>query len=252
MSERFRLLWRAALAGMALALSWQGAQAERLVVDLATDLVEVTSEFGGTSIALFGVVERDGQTVSRPGRYDVVITVRGPPHDVLVQRKARRLGIIVNTDGQLFPGTPSYWGVFTTPADDDTVDRWLSLVSDPDHVPAHMWEDTALIDAVSAAREEAGLWTRQLGGVEMLTERFFRTSIPLPGLVEHGTYDIDVVLLSGGVPLDTATTSFKVFKVGFEQKLFSLSRNQPLIYGVGVLALAILTGYVGGVVFRRN
>jgi hypothetical protein len=47
-------------------------------------------------------------------------------------------------------------------------------------------------------------------------------------------------------------TSFVIAKVGFEQRLFDLSRSAPLLYGLAAVALALVTGYVGGVVFRRS
>jgi len=230
------------------------APAEDLIADLSTGTILITSDFTGTEIALFGVVERDAQSVARGGSYEIAVIVKGPANDVLVQQKARRFGIWINADGQRFPGVPSYSALMTTPDPGDQLD-WLVLEADAprDGSEAGLTGDRlAFFQAYADAREAQGLYVREIGGVEMLTDRFFRTLIPLPGLAPDGLYTVDIYLFVGGVLIDKHERSFKVDKVGFEQQLFSLSRNQPYLYGALVVILALVTGYVGGVVFRRN
>lgn len=238
----------------ALAASAVSAAAENLVVDLTTDTVLVSSDFSGINIALFGVVERDAQTVARGGRYEIAVVVRGPPDNVLVQRKERRFGIWLNSAGERFPAIPSFSALFTTanPGDQlamltreaDTSPGYATLPSDPKR-------DT-YYQAFANAQERDGLYVRDFEGVEMLTDHFFRALIPLPGVAPSGLYSVDVFLFGNGVVLDRYETSFRVDKVGLEQQLFTLSRRKPLLYGLGTVVLALVTGYVGGVVFRRN
>ena len=40
-------------------------------------------------------------------------------------------------------------------------------------------------------------------------------------------------------------------KAGFEQILFAASQERPVLYGLGAVVLALVTGWLGGVVFRR-
>lgn len=246
------LAWLVAL--VASAVLARPALAEELIADLSTQTILIASDFSGTNIALFGVVERDAQSVSRGGGYEIAVIVRGPPNDVLVQRKARRFGIWINSEGEHFPKVPSYSALMTT-ADPGTQLEMLSeAASAPlDGSAAHLSAERAgFYQAYASARAREGLYVREIGGVEMLTDRFFRTLIPLPGVAPDGKYTVDIYLFVGGVLLDKHETSFKVDKVGFEQQLFSLSRNKPLVYGILVVVLALVTGYVGGVVFRRG
>ena len=45
--------------------------------------------------------------------------------------------------------------------------------------------------------------------------------------------------------------SFSVTKTGFENFIFVASRQQPLLYGLVCVVLALATGWFAGVVFRR-
>ncbi|GAB5374692.1 MAG: TIGR02186 family protein [Acuticoccus sp.] len=230
------------------------AAAENLIVDLSTDSVLVSSDFSGINIALFGVVQRDAQTVARGGHYEIAVVVRGPPDDVLVQRKDRRFGIWINAEGEHFPASPSFSALFTTESPGDQLAMLLSEAdTSPGYpvLPRNPKRDT-FFQAFANAKMRDGLYVRDYAGVEMLTDHFFRALIPLPGVAPDGLYAVDVFLFANGVVLDRYQTSFRVDKVGFEQQLFSTSRRQPLFYGLGVVVLALVTGYVGGIVFRRN
>lgn len=229
------------------------AAAERLVVALSTDVVRIASNFAGDDISLFGVIERDAQAVSRIGPYEIVVIVKGPPQSVLVQRRVRRFGIWVNSAGETFEGIPSYYGLFTTEGGRPLVDEEEGPTEDPsmrwlgDHE-----ERSELRRAIADRRRALGLYVEDYGAVDRLTRTFFRTEIPLPSLVNDGIYNVNVVLYSDGVPLDVVSTQFVIAKVGFEQRLFEWSRTTPLLYGLAAVALALVTGYVGGVVFRRS
>ncbi|WP_420393514.1 TIGR02186 family protein [Acuticoccus sp.] len=230
------------------------ASAESLAVALSTRSVSIGSDFSGASISLFGVIERDAQTVPRPGEYEVIVVVRGPEQRVLVQRRERRLGIWVNSAGQHFEAMPSYYGLFTTEdaaplvLDQQGPARRLSLAS----LGVGADERETYRIALAHRRMRNGLYMERYGAVTLMTKTFFRTEVPLPPLVEDGTYTVFVLLFAAGTPLDDQRLTFVVSKSGFEEQLSRLSQQRPLVYGLGAVVLALVTGYVGGVVFRRG
>jgi uncharacterized protein (TIGR02186 family) len=159
----------------------------------------------------------------------------------------------VNTSGQRFGGIPSYYGLFTTANAEDIA----QTLSRPGEDPSLRWlggsaQRDALRQAIAERRRAQGLYMERYGAVTMLTDTFFRTAIPLPSVVNDGVYRVNVLLYADGVPLDTAHTRFLIAKVGFEQQVFDWSRRRPVLYGLAAVALALVTGYVGGVVFRRT
>lgn len=242
-----------ALAAPVAVLTASPGRAETLVVALSTEQIEVAANFTGGSISLFGVIERDAQTVARTGSYQVIVVVRGPSQDILVQQRVRRFGIWMNDDGERFAAMPSYYGLFSTDgardllASPDGVARELSL----SRLGSNPGVREELRAAIIRQRQAAALFVERLSGVTMLTGTFFRTEIPLPSLVADGSYSVSVLLYAGDVALDTDTRRFSISKVGTEQRLFELSQTRPLVYGIGVVLLALVTGYAGGILFRR-
>jgi hypothetical protein len=247
-----RRLALAFLLALPLALLSGPAAAERLVVALSTEIVRIASNFAGDSISLFGVIERRG-AVSRTGPYEVVVIVKGPPERVLVQKRERVFGIWVNDAGEVFEAIPAYYGLFTTPGASALVMEEEGPAADPSLRWLGGYDERAeLRRAIAQRRKTTGLYIEDLDAVIKLTDTFFRTEIPLPSVVNDGPYEVDVILYSDGVPLDTTKTRFLIAKVGFEQRLFEMSRDEPLVYGLAAVLLALVTGYVGGVVFRRG
>ncbi|MDP3315795.1 MAG: TIGR02186 family protein, partial [Devosia sp.] len=58
-------------------------------------------------------------------------------------------------------------------------------------------------------------------------------------------------LFKDGEIIARKTNGFSVRKIGFESFLGLASRQQPLLYGLVCVVLAVFTGWLGGVVFRR-
>ncbi len=244
---------RTLVASLVLLATAAAARAETLIVEMSTEVVNITSNFVGTRVSLFGVIERDAMTVARRGKYQVIATVAGPAHTVLVQRRERMLGIWVNGTGERFEGLPSYYAVLANPAAVPLLEPGgaahpLSLAA----LGARPGAADEFRAAIAQQRGATGQYVEDLNGIIMMTDEFFRAEVPLPGIAEDGNYVVIVQLFADGVLLDTHEAGFVVAKVGFEQQLFDLARSAPLVYGLGTVVLALVTGYVGGVLFRRG
>src|SRR5436190_5493983 len=106
MTTRSALLPIAVL--VAFAASVVPAAAERLVASLSNHRVMVTSNFTGEELVLFGGIEQDAASRPRRAGYDIVVTVTGPRQTVVTFRKARALGIWINTDSRVLENAPAY------------------------------------------------------------------------------------------------------------------------------------------------
>jgi hypothetical protein len=49
-----------------------------------------------------------------------------------------------------------------------------------------------------------------------------------------------------------APSAFEVYKAGFEQVVSSAARDHGLVYGVCTALMALITGWLASVVFRRD
>jgi len=88
--------------------------------------------------------------------------------------------------------------------------------------------------------------------VTFLTPTLFRATIPIPAEVPIGSYDINLKLFADGQNIAQASTAFEIVKVGFELFVFSSAQSNGVLYGLATVMLALLTGWLASVVFRRD
>ena len=246
-----------AVACLALLGAVPPAAAEQVVVALSMARIEIESDFTGADLSVFGVVERDAATVSRPGGYDVAVVVRGPPEAVITRRKHRFLGIWMTEDSRTFPTVPSFYSVDTTrPLAEIAGERMLAAdgigLADADFGERYGASGDAFRAALVRLKVRTGLFDERPGTVELLTPAFFRARVPLPAIVSDGAYTVEVHVFADGSEVARATRDFTIAKIGFEESVHRIAVTQPVLYGLGVVALALLTGWLGGVVFRRD
>jgi len=251
----------AALAALAAAVA--PAAAERLVTSVSKHQVQVTSNFGGEDLVLFGSVERDAATIPRRGGYDIVVTVTGPRKTFVTRRKERRLGIWINVESREFIGVPAFLAVLANRSVErmapPEIRRRLQLGLDFVSLPQQIGDDLADVVPEDAFRkafvrinEQHSLYQEGDNAVTLLTPNLFRAAIPLPASVPIGSYNIDVKLLSDGVMIARATSAFEVIKAGFEQVVADAAHQRPFLYGLITMLMALLTGWLASVIFRRD
>ena len=260
-----RLLLRAFGLGFALLLAaaFAPARAERLIVSVSNHRVTVTPNYSGEELVLFGSIEKDASTPAGRSNYDLVVTVAGPRADMVTRRKERRFGIWINTDYRQFLQVPGYLALFANRPFDviasPEVQRRQQLGLDnvlltqrvgPDY--ADVVPNDVFRRAFLRLQEQHGLYREDTSAVTFLTPTLFRTGIPLPAQVPIGTYDVEIKLLSDGVLVTRTATAFEIVKVGFEQFVANTARQNGLIYGLVTAAMALMTGWMASIVFRKD
>jgi uncharacterized protein (TIGR02186 family) len=252
---------KAALALGALLLAAAPARAERVVVSLSDNQVAIGSNYTGTQLALFGIIEQDDQALVRTGRTDVVVTVRGPRESMTVRQKERVGPVWINRRQQKFVSVPTVLDVSTTRplseiATDDVRRRLRLGLSAIVEAPEMAFEPQAEEDPFRAAlirlKLREGLWREDTRGVAFVTEGFFRASMPIPATAPIGNYDVEVMVLSGNALVARRNASFEVVKTGFEERVTTLSQNRALLYGLTIAALSLGFGWLATVIFRRD
>jgi uncharacterized protein (TIGR02186 family) len=239
------------------------AQAERLVVSLSNHRVAVTSNFVGEDLVLFGTIEPDADKPLARGRYDLVVTVSGPPETLRTRRKQPVLGIWVNTDSREFVRVPSYLAILSNrpvaEIANPELSRRLQVGLDNFLLTQRIGPDIAdtvpndpFRKAFVRLKEEQRLYRQSASAVTFLTPTVFRASIPLPANAPTGTYAIDVKLFAQGDLIARTKTALEVIKTGFEQYVAEAARDHGLPYGLATVAMALAIGWLASVVFRRD
>ncbi len=233
------------------------ARAEEVVLGLSQDRVAITATFEGSEILIFGAVKRE-QAIPQGSPLEVVITVSGPDHPVTVWRKARRLGIWVNTDAVQVDAAPSFYAV----ASSGPFSQVMSNVEDQRHrvsiprairsvgAPMNITDAQSFTEAVVRIRTNEGLYQLLENSVQIDEQTLFRTSIQMPANLTEGEYPTRIFLTRDGQVVSQFETVIDVDKVGLERWLYDMSRQKPLLYGLMSLAIAIAAGWGASAAFQ--
>jgi uncharacterized protein (TIGR02186 family) len=251
-------------------MSWAQDGEPEIAAALTQDVVEIRSNFDGAELTLFGAATglQDGD--------DIVVVVRGPETDLKVMKKRRVAGIWVNADPVRFEGVESLYAFGSTrPLREFATFSALrrnEIGTEHIHLPTPDIQrqetrfgvsgvtvselGTEIIDYRSAiARNMArtGLYAQSPGEVERLEGGLFAARIQLPAATPTGQYRADVYLFRDGQPVATRSTELDVVKAGIERTIFNLAHNQPLLYGLLAVLMAILSGLAAAAINpRRN
>lgn len=255
------ILFLAAVFMSASALA-QNHHGLNLVTALSSDMISIQSNFTGTEIVIFGQAQNIVRQPNDPSGYELAIVVEGPPQDITTRRKGRFLGVWVNREAERFQNVPSFYAVASTVDIGHMAHRTvlddLGIGLNHINLAVSGVSNVALADrddfrrAFIRLREETGLYSEQETSIKFLTDTMFRTNIPLPANIPVGEYKVKSFLFHHGELVSQTEQMLSVAKTGFEQITFQLAQNYPLVYGLLAVALAIFTGWLAGVIFRRD
>jgi uncharacterized protein (TIGR02186 family) len=246
----------------ALVVSAPPAHAEHLVASLSSSVVQITSNFTGVELTLFGTVE-NGPAAPPAGGYDVVVTVTGPRQSTVAFQKARIFGIWINAASRTFIDAPSYLAVLSTrPFDSiagaDTLrDEQVGIANVPltprtGATIANAGPDDPFRQAFVRLKHERDLYGETTGGVTFLTPTLYRAAIYVPAEAVIGKYDVDVKLFAGGAVIARTASTFEIKTVGFEHFIANAAVNHGLGYGLATTVMAVVTGWMASILFRRD
>lgn len=254
-------MMRAALLAFALMLIPVTADAEDLVSGLSQDQIQITSNYTGSDLVVFGAIEQtgDAEADASSGRRDVVVVVRGPSAKMDVRRKERIAGIWINNREITLDGMPAYYYVASTQplakiAPPDMLARYQIGFDNvkPERSSTHKASRTEQFrQAVVRERVRAHLFTEAPSGVEFLGYSLFRVHVPVPAGAPRGTYTAEVYLFKDGVVTSAQSTPLFVDQIGLERNLFNFAHNDPFFYGLATVLMAVALGYLSSLIFRQ-
>lgn len=224
------------------------------MADLSHRLIAITTAFAGTEVLLFGALEQPGS--------DVVVLVKGPLGEEVVRKKSRIGPIWLNTREVGFKGVPAYLALAASkplerlvpPAERARYELGLEhLVLEPVGAAGSSEREIAEFRAALLRnKQRQGLWAADLGKIVFLGDRLFRTTLFFPANVPPGTYQVQVLEVRDGVVASAQSSALAISKVGLEADLSNFARQQPALYGISAILIAIAAGWGASLVFERR
>lgn len=236
--------------------------AERLVTDISERTIAITSSFKGTTLLIFGAVQEDSAFEGGLKGNDVVIVVRGPSHKVVVRKKEPVAGIWVNRDAVTFDDVPGYYAVASS--------KPLSEIATPDllqrdaigieHVKMPVTDNGGLaagqvVDfraAIIREQRKAQLYSINPHGVTLLAQTLFRANFTFPANVPVGDYRVEAYLMKDGRIVSAQSSPLSINKSGLERSLYIMAYRSSALYGIFAILLAVIAGWIAGIVFRKR
>ncbi|MEZ5823772.1 MAG: TIGR02186 family protein [Geminicoccaceae bacterium] len=229
------------------------AQAAGVVADLSHHLIAITTAFAGTDVLLFGALEEPGT--------DVAVVVRGPESDTVVRQKNRIGPIWLNTEEMTFAGAPSYYAVAASKPLGELaeVQELRRHGIGVEHIglerlaegKAGADEVEAFVHALIRNKQKGDLYSDAVLPVRFVGQRLFRTTLAFPANVPPGQYEVQVFEIRDGGVVSAQHNALLVSKVGVEADIYDAAHNNPALYGLASILLAVFAGWTASALFRK-
>ncbi len=240
------------------------ARADEVVADLSEHLIEIRSNFTGTSLLLFGAINWSKVEYKRPKTgadpaFDVIVTVSGPAGDFVVRKKERIAGIWINRQSAATSDSPTFYAIMSTRpvADVLTPDVLEKQVFRLNQIPFNWKEEmsaektAAYKDSLLRNMQEQALYAERYNTIKILGDTLFQTRVYFPVTVPVGTYRADIYLVRDGRILASQVAPLNIGKEGLERTIWDFAHNSPAIYGLTAILIALAAGLIAGEVSRR-
>ncbi|CAN7550130.1 TIGR02186 family protein [Pararhizobium sp. LjRoot235] len=234
---------------------------EKLDIGISTDEISITSDFRGADLTIFGAIDGFNTNLLAQGKYNIVVALEGPKENTTVRKKERIFGIWINTNSMTFELVPESYSLSST--------RDIETIAPPGdmnnmgigvaHMPltpiGYIGDGSNLTefrDAFRRLKETTGVYQRDPGGVQFISSSLFKASVRLPADVPNGVHIVRAYLFRDGVFVAAKALPLRVVKTGLEQAITRAAHEKPLFYGITAVLLAVVTGWLASIVFRRD
>ncbi|MBX9926412.1 MAG: TIGR02186 family protein [Hyphomicrobiaceae bacterium] len=234
----------------------QSQAPESIEIDVSMRNVAITSTFSGTEIVIFGSVENSRQQSAESGYYDLVVIVDGATAPAVVRKKSKMFGIWVNADRMRFETLPLYRAIASNRPVDEIAERSV-LASNRITLDHYMRTGDTIprakvfSAAASRLKQRDGLYVSRDYGAAFIGRTLFRAGVKLPANIPVGPLEVRALLFHDGKVLATRAASVRLEREGLERLIYDFAYEQPFLYGLLAVIIALGAGLVASAVFQR-
>ncbi|SDP89138.1 TIGR02186 family protein [Phyllobacterium sp. OV277] len=235
---------------------------ETVEIGLSTDTIAITSGFRGTDLTVFGAFDNADPLIQRQGRYDIVVILQGPERNFVVRRKDRFFGVWVNSESVTFQHIPASYSLASTRSLQDIAvpKTFAQLALGVNNIfyepmPDGFGSSASLREFTTELprlKLKQNLYSQRPGDVQFLSSTLFRATLSLPANVPVGKHVARAFLFRNGEFLRESSTSLNIVKAGLEYRIYKAAHENSLLYGLFAVFLAVFTGWMGRLMFRKD
>ena len=229
------------------------AKSSEVLVDLSANKVKVNSSFVGTNVMVFGT--------KKPSE-SIVILIIGPSEKIVVRKKQPLGGIWVNGEKQEFQNVPGFYAIASTQPLNEIIGPHLmkryeigihNLIANRllRKKPADNKSDKAFKEALIRGKKKQLLFLDEPLKINVISDQLFKTSFHFPSNMTTGDYTVKVFAFQKKKFISMTTKNISVEKTGIGADLFRFAKEQSALYGILAIVIAMLSGWIAAVIFRK-
>ena len=224
----------------------------QIVADLSQENVEISTNFQGAKILLFGAYE------GKKGD-DIIVIVTGPKGLVTLQRKEKIFGVWVNAKKVNYINAPKYLSISSNRKIEEILNKKTQKISEIGlnnfniriQPGIKVENEKQWRQALTRNMLKSNLWSVNENSVSLNKDALFRSFLELPSNVITGQFEVKILHYRNSKLVSQQINSINVSKSGISAEIYDIAQNYSTLYGIFAVFLAILVGWGSNLVFRK-
>ncbi len=225
--------------------------AEEVYFDLSENNIEIKTDFNGKEIIIFGLLQDNHETL---------LTVKGPPSKMKIQKKERYFGIWINDKQITYSKIPTLFFLSSSSKIDEILPKSIQINDDLnfDKILNNKTFDQNFIfenDQSTWNENFVRIKKKQLFYKEfemkIFKDKLFQTSVFFPPNTIPGIYNVNIYYIKHKTIMHKDKKIIVVKKTGVGSDIYEFAKTNAATYGVFVILFSILSGLIAATLFRR-
>ncbi|MDC1356460.1 TIGR02186 family protein [Pseudomonadota bacterium] len=235
-----------------ISLSFNVKAQNQIVADLSQENVEISTDFLGAKILLFGAYD------GRKGD-DIIVVVTGPKGLVTIQKKEKVLGVWVNTKKVNYINAPKYLSISSNRDIDKILNQKTQKISEIGlnnlniriQPGKQIRSEKEWREALTRNMLKSKLWSLNENSISLNKNSLFRSYLSLPSNVTIGKFEVKILHYRNSKLISKETNTINVSKSGISAEIYNIAQNYSTLYGIFAVLLAVFIGWGTNLVFRK-
>ncbi len=223
--------------------------ARPIISGISANEINIDTRFSGAEVLLFGAKGDAG---------NIIITVRGPKKNYLINKKDRFLGVWYNKERLKFKNAYSYYSFFSSLNNKDIEKELLSRLEigeeqikfDIRNGADSSQDEEFKIEFINKLTEQ-NLYLNNPNSIDFLDETLFKVMLTFPKNVVMGVYTVEIYLVDENNLVAFQSIPITIHQAGLSARINQFAYNNSVIYGIFAILIAVVAGFLANYIFTK-